>query len=701
MLTSTALVLLLAAGCNGSGTAADSAGDPQTQLPLETVCLESAEVLGYSPCVHLIDSDQAFTDVTINSTAVDQLRVGKYLAPVSDDSRLPTLFVNVQFFSLHYDLLVTAFPDLFSGLSTTDYNKLILYPDSREFYAGTLSVYLSSDGGGPYYGFTVWDDPADSSTTVNQADVTTAWEYLQPRFEVGELKFVPGTSNQITASSSWRDTPFSIAGQSDVAYEAYNPGEGYGTLRLYTLDELAAASEIAEFGYQDIVVISEAPQDLERVVSGIVTGTRQGDLSHLNVLSANRGTPNCFIEEPLEALADWQDQLVRFECGETDYSVEATTLAQAEAWWESIRPDPVEICEPDLSVSNFPGLLALDTSSAEIRTAGVCGYGSKGTNLATLYQRIDNAYAFTGFLIPVYYYDAFVRDSTWNVDLGSGTAEYSFQDTLDAWHADEDFVGDAATRREWLEDLRYAMLAAPVDPDLVTALGERIVQVWGTDDTMVRFRSSSNAEDSLEFNGAGLYESESVCLADETDNDNVGPCLCDPDKSNEKTVSDGLREVWSSLWNMGAWEERDWYGIDQGKVAMGILVNDRSKDEEANIVAFTGNPTSDGDDRFLINAQEGELEVVAAEAGVFPESILLTLVGGSVTEIFRVSPSSEVDEVLTDAELTELGEVLHDVREVYPVDLDIPEDRDLLWDTEWKVTSEGRLVIKQIRPYIR
>lgn len=695
-------IALLLLACNGSDTGTGVDSDPTTAtLPEETACSEAADLLGYTPCVHVVDSDQTFTDITINSSSVDQLRVGKYLAPAVDDARIPTAWLNVQVFSLHFDFLTTTFPDIFSGLTPTEYNDLILYPDSREFYAGTIAVYLSADGGNPFYGFSVWDDPADSSATVTQADVTSAYETLQARFDIGELLFVPGSSNQETAASTWRDTAFGIAGLADVAYEVYNPGEAYGTLRLYTLEELALASETAEFGYQDIVVVSEAPQDLERVVSGIVTGTRQGDLSHLNVLSANRGTPNCYIQDPLDALADWQDQLVRFECGADDFSVQAADVADAEAWWESIRPDPVAVCDPDTSITALPGLLALDTSDAEARYGGVCAYGSKGTNLATLYQRIDSAYAFTGFTIPVHYYDAFVRSGTWTVDLGSGAGEHSFQATLDAWHADSEFLADAAVRRERLEALRTAMLSAPVDPDLIAALGGRIQDVWGTDTTMVRFRSSSNAEDSLEFNGAGLYESESVCLADETDGDSVGPSLCDPDKSGEKTLSDGLRSVWSSLWNMGAWEERDWYGIDQSKVAMGVLCNDRSKDEQANIVAFTGNPTSDGDDRFLINAQEGELEVVAAEAGVYPESILLTVVDGAVSEIFRVSPSSEVTEVVTDAELETLGAVLDDVREVHPVDLDVPEGSDLLWDTEWKITSEGRLVIKQIRPYIR
>ncbi len=109
---------------------------------------------------------------------------------------------------------------------------------------------------------------------------------------------------------------------------------------------------------------------------------------------------------------------------------------------------------------------------------------------------------------------------------------------------------------------------------------------------MVRLRSSSNAEDGLAFSGAGLYESASACLADSTDADGDGPSRCDPDKDDERTVEDALRTVWASLWSEGAWEERAWYGIDPLDVAMGVLVNEQSEDEEANIVAFTGTPTA-------------------------------------------------------------------------------------------------------------
>jgi pyruvate,water dikinase len=693
---------LIALGCaDKTPTETGPVEDTAETTPdiVETACAEAAERLGYSACEHRIPDEDTFTNLTIASSAVDQMRVGKYLSPATEDARIPPVFIDVDAFSLHYDFLITAFPDLFSGLSTSEYEQLTISPQTREFYAGTYSLYL--DGSTFFYGFTVWDDPEDDTTVPTLADVTSVWQTLQERFEIGELAFVPTSEAQADEAATWEDPPFTVKGLADVEYEAYNTGAAYGTLRLYTLEELAKATKEGAFGYQDILVISEAPSDLERVVSGIVTGTRQGDLSHLNVRSLARGTPNCYVADPHDALADYADTLVRFECGESDYSVAPTTQAEAEAWWESIRPDPVEICEPDLETTALIGLLELPTDTAEQRTDYRCTYGTKGTNLATLYQRIDSDYQFSGFLIPFAWYDRFMQSTTWTVDLGQGEGEHTFAETITAWHQDDAFLTDASVRRARLEDLRDAIEAAPMDPELIAALGAEILKVWGDETAMVRFRSSSNAEDGVDFSGAGLYRSKTACLADSLDDDEDGPSICDPDKDEEDTLEEALGKVWASLWNMRAWDERDWYGIDHSRAAMGILVNDRSKDEQANAVAFTGNPTSEGDDRYLINAQEGELEVVSADPGVFPERILVTVTGGEVTEIDRISESSETSEVLTDAEIEALSDVLTQCSATYPNDYEIPEGRDLLWDTEWKITSQGQLVIKQIRPYLR
>jgi hypothetical protein len=122
------------------------------------------------------------------------------------------------------------------------------------------------------------------------------------------------------------------------------------------------------------------------------------------------------------------------------------------------------------------------------------------------------------------------------------------------------------------------------------------------------------------------------------------------------------------------------------------------------VVAFSGNPQVAGDDRFLVNAQLGELDVVSVVAGVWPEKDLLTVEAGEVTAIERVRGSTELPEgqwVLDDARLAELGALLAHLAAVYPIDDAVPTTATVLLDTEWKVRSDGSWVVKQVRPFVR
>ncbi len=698
-------MLLLLIACdpdpNETGNPTDDTADTSSMVGDEQECAEAEARLGYRACVHRVDDEDTFNGVTISSSSVDQLRVGKYMVPAIDDARVPGVFLDVNYFQLHYDFLVKGFPDDFSGLTTSQYESLILYPETREFYAGTYSLYVTDAG--VFYGFTVWDDPSDESSTVTMEQVAAAYEGLQARFGLDTLAWVPNSENQMEAAAGWDDAPFPIQDPAEVLYEAYNPGEAYGYLRLFTLDEFITAEEEASFSWQDIIVIDEAPEDIERPVSGIITGTRQGTLSHLSVRSATRGTPNCYISEPLTALAEWQDQLVHLDCGETDYSIEAATEEDANTWWTEIRPDQVIVCDPDITETSMPGLLEMDTTTEEARHQNICTWGTKGSNLATLYQRIDSSYQIEGFVIPFYYYQRFMDEGTWEVDLGDGqgVTTHSLQETIDAWHADETFLNDAQARRGMLEELEEAMMSATIPADIEAAIAERFMEVYADENQAVRFRSSSNAEDDLFFTAAGIYESHTGCLADDLDGNSAGPSHCDEDEEDEETFVDAVRASWATLWGVTAWEERSWFSIDQSMVAMALLVNPRSNNEQANAICFTGNPTTATDDRYLVQAQPGELEVASAEAGVYPESNLLTVEDGVVVEIDRVSESSTGEIALTDAQLAEFGAELWTINEVFPLDYDVPEGYNVIWDTEWKVLEDGRIIIKQIRPFMR
>jgi hypothetical protein len=687
------------AGDFGSDGQDAGTGDSDSDIPGE-VCAELSRAYGVTYCAHTISDEETWDALAVYAGGLEAITATKYVMGADDTLQVPLTFMNVNIHRLHYEFLVTAFPDLFEGISPVQYLDMAMDGETRRLMVGTIALYASEDE--PFYGFTVLDDTNSSEKVIRFEQVLHLYQELSSHFSLGELSFVPETSAQMAAAATWPAT-FPIAGvDNQVDYEVYTSGQGFGTVRLMDLAQLAQANASGEIGFQDILVLDEAPSDLERVVSGTVTGTRQGVLSHLNVRSSARGTPNCFVRNPQETLGEWEGRLVRIVCGESELEIQEATVEEAEAAWNALRPEPVTVRPMDTAFDALFPLLSIPTDSADERATATQRFGAKASNLAILYQRIDPSLQLSGFAVPFFYYNQFMETNQWVVETGAGTRELSFSDTVDTWLDEPAFTSDALLRRTRLVALQEAMNAATVDVGLIDALENAIIDVFGADDVMVRFRSSSNAEDALSFSGAGLYDSTRACLADETDGDVTGPSHCDADEKKEQDISSALKQVWASLWNPAAFEERAWYGIDHRLVGMGILVNTRTKGEAADIVAFSGNPITGAHD-YLINAQVGDWDVVSSEPGVFPETTLLEINGIEVAAIHRVSASSQVspqETVLSDAQLTTLGAHLADIASLFPLDVSLPDDAVLFYDTEWKLTADNTLIVKQIRPYL-
>ena len=95
----------------------------------------------------------------------------------------------------------------------------------------------------------------------------------------------------------------------------------------------------------------------------------------------------------------------------------------------------------------------------------------------------------------------------------------------------------------------------------------------------IRFRSSTNVEDSNQFTGAGLYDSFSGCLVDDLDGNSEGPCLCDANEDNERGVFRAIRKVFASFYNDNAYLERLRHDVNEGEVGMALLVHHSFPDE--------------------------------------------------------------------------------------------------------------------------
>lgn len=675
-------------------------GDPQVECtPHDDLCAEAADRVQRSVCAHTIDSEEQWVAMSVGGGIPlgGIRRLGKYLVPASGSARLPPVFNDANTFRLHYCLMATGFAPLFPGLTPADYARLILTRAGREFYAG--SVYELQTPGPMRFGYSV-ETAARDEESLTPEEIYVVHRQLSERFGLGELGYLPRGSTQQEAAASWVDPPFPLLepDASELPFEAYTTGVAYGRVRI------ASGPDAPAFGWQDIVVFDEVPPDLEGVFAGAVTGHRQDVLSHLNVLSGQRGTPNAFVDDASSVLAQHEGALVRLSVEQYSYAVRAASLAEAEAFWAEHRPAATVDNPAQLDYDQLDAFASIPTLTADERALARARFGAKTVGLATLTRLLDPSRLTPGLGVPFRYYDEFVRTNAWEVDLGQGLGSHTYAETLAAWLGDEAFRTDASVRRERLAALRQHMRDhGEVSPALVAALRERIVEVFGSEQVMVRVRSSSNAEDTPSFNGAGLYDSTSACAADSAPGAAGQGSACDPAKP-PRPLERGLAEVWSSLWSFGAFEERSYYQLDHSAIAMGVTVSLRFEDELANGVAFTGNPVDLLSGRYVINAQRGEVDVVSPTPGVTAELSLLTLEGDEVVEIERAVGSSLIPEgevVVDDAHLRELGRLMAELSRTYPLDAPVPPGAPApLLDLEFKITRDDALVIKQIRSFL-
>lgn len=666
------------------------------------VCEEAAARVGHGACALELPDVAAWTAVSVaNSQRRDTRRVGKYLAPTGPGAPLPTLFLDANYYALHFCLLKQAFAPQFPSFSFAQYQQLVYRRAGREMIAGSIYEFIGDDL--PVrYGFTV-ETPDDPGELLNEPEVYAIAHQLGARFGAGQLGFVPASAAQQGKALGWQKPRFPVVfggEDGDIVYEAYSPGTAYGRVRRYSAEALAGAS--GNFGWQDILVLETAPTDLVGVMAGVVTGSRQDVLSHLNVLAARRGTPNLFVADPLAAFAASDGQLVRLRATPEAYSVVLADLAEAEAFWAGHRPLVAIEHPPDPDYFELVDLHDIPTATASERGTAIGRFGGKVTGLATLYPILDPIYQTAGFGVPGAHYLQFMNGNSWELKIAGKSQVISFADTIALWLADPEFRSDTAVRKAWLSALTAAMVQrGAIDPDLRAALKQQITASFGSPAAMVRFRSSSNVEDGLDFNGAGLYTSVSGCALDEAGAG--GDSSCDASKP-ARSLDAAIKEVWASLWGFGAFEEREYYQIDHAATAMSMLVSRQYEDEQANGVAFTGNPSDPKDARYTINVQVGEVDVVSPPAGVTAELDRLTIADGAVIDIDRAAASSLVpagEQVLSDAQLRELGGLLAEIAGSYPIDPGEHAPEEVLLDLEFKYTKQGKLILKQIRPFLR
>lgn len=633
----------------------------------------------------------------------------KYVLPLdgANPESMPPVFQNVRRHPLHREFLADVFPEFFPALGPQAYDRLTGRRATRRYFTG--AIFLLNTATGPVYAFNVLasfdDDPAELPTV---REVRGVYLILTTVFSAGELVYFPDTRLAREDAEGWVDPPFPVfLGDlaPEASFQAYTRGVGYGRVRVLDREQFDALNSTGQVSFQDILILDHAPRDIEGVVSGVITEDTQVALSHLAVRTARRGTPNAYLAGATERFRELDGRLIRLQVDFDGVSTEDATLAEARKGWEANRPQLAEAPGLDTVYAAFDSLEEMDLSGEVV--AAEARYGGKAANMARLQRILDGGFAQyreNGFSIPMHYYLNFMLSNT-IASARNPQRQVTYRQFVEELADWPEFQGDSRLRFDTLESFRdHIEDNGRVDPGLVEILAQRAFEIFGNNRERVRCRSSSNIEDTLDFNGAGLYDSTSVCAADDVDDNERGPSLCDPSRAGERGFVRALRRVWGSLWNFRAYEERAYYGLPQDLAAMGIFVSRAYVDERANGVAFTGNPARADDRRYLVSAQLGEASVVDPEPGVGVEQSLLEMADGRVVEIIRAEASSLVapgEFVLSDEELRELGAALWHIDSRFPIDTGGRRRENVLLDVEFKIESNDDLAIKQVRPFLR
>ena len=543
----------------------------------------------------------------------------------------------------------------------SQFSSVEYYSPARRFLLGALTHYEGPD---------VWAYEIAPYDTASAEMVATAYALLQPAVWFGaRLVFHPTSENverlvpDLPPSVKVITTDELFAG---ITYLPMNLGEAVGQLRFLSVDALEAGAAFVT--PRDLVVLDRVPNDIS-TVAGIVTDGLQTPLSHVNVLSQNRGTPNMVLIGAMAdpALRALEGRWVRLRVDAFEYSAVETSQADADAWWATHKPAQVTVPTIDPSVTDLRDVTGITLDDIPAFGAKAAGYGV----LSTIGDEVVPVQA--AFAVPVHYYRAFAE---------ANGIDGRVQALLD----DPAFVADIAVRDQRLAELRDVITAGTLDPDVVAAVKTRIAEVCPGGGT--RFRSSTNAEDLQGFTGAGLYESKTGYV------DGSG-----------QSIETAIRKVYASLWNLRAFEERSWRGIDHLAVAMALLVHRSFPDEEAQGVALTANLFDAVEPAFYVNVQKGDTSVVQPPPGVTTDQFLyyFDYPNQPMTFLAHSSLVPEGTTVLTVAQTYALGKALKAIHGAFSSFYYTPGSFYAM-DVEFKFDDQGTggeptLWLKQARPH--
>jgi hypothetical protein len=586
-------------------------------------------------------------------------------------------FQNSQTYKIHYAFASTHLSG--HGLplvaQLADFNATEYYSPDRRFILGAVTYYQDPKA---------WALELAPYDTGSAAQITRLYDAVRAAAFFGPALVFHPTSDNVAVEAKKLGagvrTLTTAQLYADTSYQPLTLGSTIGRLHFTTAAKLATEY----LPYEDVVVLDQAPNDIT-VVRGLITEEFQTPLSHVNVLSQNRHTPNMGLRHALsdERLLALDGKLVELTVSATQWSVREATQAEEDAYWAEHKPAAVTLPALDLSVRGLYDIADVTPESADVplRDAlkrAILAFGGKAAHYSIL-AKTSGVPVPKAFAIPVFYYDQFMKQN-------------GLYDRMDALLDDPTFVSDPSQRDAQLADFRAALMQAPLDADFQQLLRDKLQQDFPG--VTLRFRTSTNSEDLEGFPCAGCYESHTG------------------DPSDWNDVLDAIRKAWSSIWLYRTFEERSYYGVDHKTVGMALLVHHHFPDEEANGVAVTNNPYDESglEPGFFVNVQwGGDAEVVHPPAGVVSDQFLYFFSNPNqpITYLTHSNLVPDGTTVLSTSQVHQLGIALDAIHTRFSAAYG-PAAGNNGWyamDVEFKFDNDeapnqpAALYVKQARPY--
>ena len=701
-------------------------------------------------------TDSSFNDVATLSEGFIKGAVVKFLIDRRSPQYPKVYFINgnyldssgqrPQYSQFHYYF---AQKQLGIKYSPEQFNQMTYFtndPNQKKFIAGTIQKYQSMADSEmqPFYGIQFY--PQDF---ISQQMVLTAVEVVRKhiQFTEGVVKVVSSGIQQNFSEigaglENLNVTPTTIEKiYAGIPYIPMQQGETYGTLRFQP-------SSSTLLKPNDIPVFSELPLDLS-VVAGVITTVIQDAGSHINLKSKERGTPNVVVRDlsRIAELKNLDGQPVQLIVSDQNFTINKVSKTVVDDFWaKKLKTKKWTL----IKNGNAQNAVGFDDIATQLKPSELVllssSYGGKASKLAFLASPeiagIDSeiqkslGYRLTpvGFGIPVSWYLKFVNSNEQlksNIDI----LVRSFSDKKDKTKK----VLTELEKNNLILKIQNQFLQTPFPSELIPALQQQILSMQqlnkkyfpNSEIKKVKVRSSANAEDIQDFDGAGLHSSYSAKLSNLGTSEET--CRYAVDASGVVTKDDiepdtmicAIKGVYASLWNSRAVDERAFAKIDQSTAAMGIAVNNsydfRKKEnitEIANGVVVTRVINAKGVYGYRASFNTKDNLVTNPTPGTQSEIVLATFISTeevpqfSFLQFAKIEKEGEILEkpLLSETIYKNIIRIAQNVESNYCKEIKgyyagqcsyvaIDPDKPRSLDMEFKIYSNGEVLLKQVREF--